>query len=130
MLYPWLKYDQQFHMDHIFPRSMFKEKELKSRGIPEEQWSLWLDHKDDIGNLQLLQGVANQSKQDQDFESWLKGECSTPNDLEVYKELHLIPEVELTFENFPEFLEKRTDLLRTELARLLNVDLKNNLEEQ
>ena len=29
LLYPWLKYDQLFNIDHIFPRKMFNEKELK-----------------------------------------------------------------------------------------------------
>ena len=128
MLYSWLKYDQQFHIDHIFPRSMFTTKELKKRRIPEDQWPLWLEQKDDIGNLQLLQGPENLSKLDQEFEKWLKGECPTPNDLNTYRELHIIPDIDLSFEHFPEFLENRTKLMRTELAKLLNVDLKNNSE--
>ncbi len=28
-LYPWLRYDQQFHVDHIFPRALFTAKELR-----------------------------------------------------------------------------------------------------
>ena len=126
MLNPWLKYDQQFNIDHIFPRSRFNTKELKSRRIPEDQWHLWLDHVNDIGNLQLLQGPVNQSKSDQHFESWLMGECRTPNDLNSYKDLHLIPDVELKFENFPEFLEARANLMREKLASLLGVQLAEN----
>jgi hypothetical protein len=123
MLYPWLKYDQKFHIDHIFPRSRFTTKELKLRGIPEDQWALWLDHVNDMGNLQLLQEGVNLIKSDQDFEQWLMGECPTPNDLNTYMELHMIPDVELSFEKFPEFLESRTRLLRTHLAEILSVDL-------
>ncbi|PKN92919.1 MAG: hypothetical protein CVU44_12880 [Chloroflexi bacterium HGW-Chloroflexi-6] len=123
MLYPWLKYDQQFHVDHIFPRSRFNSKELISHGISEDKWHLWLDHANDIGNLQLLQGPVNQSKSDQAFESWLMGECPTPNDLSSYKSLHLIPDGELTFEKFPEFLEARTNIMRDKLALLLGVKL-------
>lgn len=123
ILYPWLKYDQQFHVDHIFPRSMFTPKELKSRNIPQENWYLWLDHFNDIGNLQLLQGQVNQSKSDQEFESWLQGQYSTPSGLSAYKEQHLIPNVDLSFDNFPEFLEARTNLMRKELAKLLDVQL-------
>jgi hypothetical protein len=74
-LYPWLKYDQQFHIDHVFPKSLFNNKELRMRGIPENQWHLWLDQVNDLGNLQLLQGAVNQSKSDEEFESWIKGEC-------------------------------------------------------
>ena len=125
MLYPWLKFDQQFHMDHIFPRAMFNKRELRQRGIPEDQWALWLDQVNNLANLQLLQGVVNQSKSDQEFEGWVKGECPTPADLTSYKELHLIPDVDLSFENFPQFIEERTKLMRKRLAELLSVRLTN-----
>ena len=107
LLYPWLKYDQRFHVDHIFPRAMFKKKELEQRGIPPERWHLWLDHVNDLANLQLLQGPVNQVKADQEFEPWLIGECPTPQELTFYRERHLIPDVDLSFENFPQFLEAR-----------------------
>jgi uncharacterized protein with ParB-like and HNH nuclease domain len=126
ILYPWLKYDQQFHIDHIFPKSMFNAKELRSRGIPEDQWYLWLDHFNDLPNLQLLQGLVNMSKSDQEFESWLKGECESPKDLAGYKQNHLIPNVELNFENFPEFLKEREKLLRIQFANIFNVEVNNN----
>jgi hypothetical protein len=125
-LYPWLKYDQQFHIDHVFPKSLFNNKELRMRGIPENQWHLWLDQVNDLGNLQLLQGAVNQSKSDEEFESWIKGECPSPADLNSYKQLHMIPDVDLSFENFPEFIEQRTKLMREKLAELLNVQLTGN----
>ena len=128
-LYPWLKYDQQFHLDHVFPRSMFTARELRKRGIPEERWHLWLDQVNNLGNLQLLQGPVNQSKSDQEFESWIKGECPSPTDLCSYRELHMIPDVDLSFENFPEFFAARTGLMRKRLAELLNVQLMRNGEE-
>jgi len=124
LLYPWLKYDQQhFHIDHIFPRAMFNRRELERRGIPPDHWHLWLDYVNDLPNLQLLQGHANQIKSDQEFESWLKGECSTPSDLTSYCKLHMIPDVDLAFERFPEFLKAREKLLRKKLADLFNVRL-------
>lgn len=125
MLYPWLKYDQQFHIDHIFPRAMFKKRELRRRGIPEERWYLWLDRVNNLANLQLLQGPVNISKSDQDFESWLMGECPSPPALNEYRQLHLIPDVDLTFEKFPEFIEARMNLLRQRLADILNIQLTN-----
>jgi hypothetical protein len=125
-LYPWLKYDQQFHLDHVFPKSLFTPRELRKRGIPEENWHLWLEQVNGLGNLQLLQGAANQSKSDQEFESWIKGECPSPADLCSYRELHMIPDVDLSFENFPEFYEARVKLMREKLAELLNVQLMNN----
>jgi hypothetical protein len=126
LLYPWLKFDQQFHIDHIFPKSMFNSKELKKRGIPEERWSQWLDHFNDLPNLQLLQGQVNMSKSDQEFESWIKGECESPIDLANYKQNHMIPEIDLKFECFPEFIKEREKLLRKEFVKLFNVEIINN----
>ncbi|MBD3413289.1 MAG: DUF262 domain-containing protein [Candidatus Aminicenantes bacterium] len=118
-LYPWLKYDQHFHIDHIFPRSMFTHQTLSKNNIPEEDWELWLDHKDDLGNLQLLQGKVNMNKSDKDFEEWLLEQETEPIGLEEYKKRHMIPEMDLSFLNFPEFLEKRTNIIKEKLKEIL-----------
>lgn len=124
MLYPWLKYDQQFHMDHIFPRSMFREKNLLLNGIPEEQWEFYKENANSLANLQLLQGLPNQEKSDQAFEDWLRGESETPTDLEVYRERHLIPDVDLSFDNFDTFVRAREQLILEHLADILGPQLK------
>jgi len=79
----------------------------------------WLEHKDDLANLQLLQGRLNQNKSDKEFEAWLKESNPKPDDLEQYKHLHLIPDCELTFKRFPEFLAKRTGIIKRKLEELL-----------
>lgn len=123
MLYPWLKYDQHFHIDHIFPRALFTEKELATRGIPRERWTLWLEHFNDLANLQLLQGLPNEEKSDKEFEEWLALTAPQPGQLGTYRELHLIPDMELSFENFPEFLAAREQLMSARLATRLQVSL-------
>ena len=123
-LYPWLKYDQQFHVDHIFPRAMFTTKELRKHNIAQEKWPLWLDHYNDLGNLQLLQGPVNIAKSDEPFDTWITKECSSPEKLAAYKGLHFIPECSLTFEDFPAFLEEREKILRTKLADVLDIHLR------
>ena len=123
LLYPWLDYRQLFHVDHIFPRAMFNKRELERRGIPPEQWPRWLDHVNDLANLQLLQGRENQEKAAQEPEAWLRGECPAPQELASYRERHLIPDVDLSFESFPQFLEAREKLMRERLADLLDVRL-------
>lgn len=122
-LYPWLRYDQQFHVDHIFPRAMFTAKELRKHNIAQENWPLWLDHYNDLGNLQLLQGPVNIAKSDEPFDTWITKECTTPEKLAAYKGLHFIPECSLKFEDFPAFLEEREKILRTKLADVLDIHL-------
>lgn len=130
LLYSWLKYDQLFHIDHVFPRKLFTKKELQNRGISEERWPEWLEHVNDIGNLQLLPGSDNVIKSDQEFEQWLQNECPAPKDFLAYKELHMIPDTDLTFEKFPEFLAARSHLMRIKLAEILNVKLDNGENRQ
>jgi hypothetical protein len=120
-LYPWLKYDQQFHVDHIFPRAMFTTKELKKHNISPDKWPLWLEHYNDLANLQLLQGPVNIAKSDETFDTWIAKECPTLDKLAAYKALHFIPSGSLKFEDFPEFLEEREKLIRAKLAEVLDV---------
>ena len=122
-LYPWLKYDQQFHIDHIFPKSKFTAKELTKHNIPADQWPLWMDHYNDLGNLQLLQGPVNIAKSDQYFDSWLENECKTAEQLAQYKHNHFIPDCSIQFEDFPTFLEEREKLIKARLAKELDVKL-------
>jgi hypothetical protein len=100
---------------------LFTNKELKKHNIPPENWSLWLDHYNDLANLQLLQGPVNIAKSAEPFDTWLEKECPTPGELAMYKKLHYIPEGSLKFEDFPKFLEKREKLMRAKLAEVLGV---------
>ncbi len=122
LLYPWLKYDQKFHIDHIFPRALFTPKTLAARGIPQSEWHLWLDHVNDLANLQLLQGIPNEEKSDKEFGTWLEAECPSPQALEAYRKNHLIPDVDLDFVNFPNFHSYREQLILTKLKEVLSVD--------
>jgi uncharacterized protein with ParB-like and HNH nuclease domain len=122
LLYPWLKFDQHFHIDHIYPRNMFKEKYLKESSIPENSWVEYQSLRDGLSNLQLLQGKVNQSKSDQDFETWLHNvEADEPLALDAYKTQHMIPDVDLSFHNFPQFFEERTKIIKAKLQELLDI---------
>lgn len=122
LLYPWLKFDQHFHIDHIYPRNMFKEKHLKENSIPEDNWIEYQSLRDGLSNLQLLQGKVNQSKSDQDFEDWLHNvEADEPLALDTYKTQHMIPDVDLSFHHFPQFFEERTKIIKAKLQELLEI---------
>ena len=121
LLYPWLRFDQRFHVDHIFPRSKFRERQLAKHGIPAEKWHLWRDQRDALANLQLLQGTPNQEKSDRDFQEWLDATFASDADKQAYRSRHLIPDVELSLDNFPEFMEQREKLIYQRLAKLLEV---------
>ncbi len=62
ILYPNLNYQTTtFHIDHIYPKSKFKEKNKKLN----KDFSKWGNH---LFNLQLLEGAENSAKKDKDPE--------------------------------------------------------------
>lgn len=67
VFYPWADMRNHFHVDHMFPRSKFTKKYMRSKGVSDEQIAEFIDNRDYIGNLQLLEGIPNIEKSDKDF---------------------------------------------------------------
>ena len=119
LLYPSLDFRHRFHIDHIYPRSLFTKSTLKRRGIPEDHIDQYIDAVNYMGNLQLLEGIPNIEKQDKKFDEWLGDICQTDMELGDYKNRHLIPDTELNFENFLEFFKEREKLLFDQFKKIL-----------
>jgi hypothetical protein len=73
MLYPGLNPANSFHEDHIFPKSLFTRKKLQEAGVPEGQINTFIAKVNTLPNLQLLEGLPNEEKQDTLPELWLQG---------------------------------------------------------
>jgi len=121
LLYPTLDFRNRFHIDHIHPRSKFTKAKLRQRGIPHADIDFYLENVNLLPNLQLLEGVPNQEKSNADFADWLENTCETPKEKANYMKRHFIPDVDLSFSNFREFIEQRRALLANELRRILDV---------
>ncbi|GAA8305767.1 hypothetical protein HpNP137_01090 [Helicobacter pylori] len=112
ILYPNLNYKTTtFHIDHIYPKSKFNEKNKKL-------------NKDFCGNylfnLQLLEGQENSDKKDKDPEVWLKEEYKNEQAIEEYKKRNYIdPTLKLEWENIKEFREKREEAIIKKLKEAL-----------
>lgn len=119
ILYPWANLKNNFHIDHIFPKSKFTEKKLKKKGVSVSQIEFYMDNVNYIGNLQLLEELPNIEKNDEDFDEWLAKNYSDVSKLKDYKEKHFIPNVDLAFTNFEEFFIKREKLLTAALKKEL-----------
>ncbi|WP_439489960.1 DUF262 domain-containing protein [Algoriphagus sp.] len=119
LLYPQLDYSNQFHIDHIFPKSLFTKAKLRKRGISEEDIETFYDWFNYIGNLQLIGAIPNIEKKDIEFKIWLNKIYPDQRNQDQFKEVHYIPNVELDFENFIEFFEEREKLLIAEFSKIL-----------
>lgn len=124
LLYPNLSFRNNFHQDHIFPKGHFStNKKLKKKGVCEEDFEEFKDNCNYLGNLQLLEETPNLEKRDKDFEVWLKETCPDRQKKKDYMERHMIPDVELRFDNFMTFFVERNKILRKKLGHLLLRDL-------
>ena len=104
-----------YHVDHIFPQSMFEPSKLRDAGFAQEQIDRYRSElMNRLGNLQLLLARENQEKLDKPFNRWI----STRD--EGFKARHLIPDDPTlwTLERFDDFIKAREKLIATRLRQL------------
>lgn len=119
-LYPTLDFRNKFHQDHIFPKKLFNEKTLRKRGIDDDYIEFYLGNYNYLGNIQLLEGVPNQEKSGADFDVWIKEKYPKKDDRKAYMERNYIPDINLSLENFEEFIEERDKLIASAFKKLLD----------
>lgn len=135
LLYPNLKFGQiKFHQDHIHPASLFTDAKLRKYNIPEDKWKNWQEMKDQLPNLQLMEGDENKSKSATLFKEWLEGTDSnnTPyvGDVDKFKIDNYIPEnINLGLENFEEFYTERMKILKDKIVNVLDVKIPEKKSE-
>ena len=115
---------RKYEVDHIFPRSKLGDEEfLLKQGVEPEQIDWYKENRDHIANLQLLsaENGENQSKSDRDLTDWLdrldEGKVDSVTSRADYFDQHHVPtDPDLReYENYPEFLNKRLELMRVRL---------------
>ncbi|WP_199491708.1 DUF262 domain-containing protein [Helicobacter pylori] len=113
ILYQNLNYKTTtFHIDHIYPKSKFKENEKLDKDFYECENYLY--------NLQLLEGQENSAKKDKDPEVWLKEEYKNEQAIEEYKKRNYIdPKLKLEWDNIKEFRKKREEAIIKRLKEVL-----------
>jgi len=120
LLYPHLKLGQvKFHQDHVHPYSKFRRNSLKKLGLDEQKQNEWIVMRDTLANLQLLEGGQNSAKNGKPFKEWIQDQ-SNVCDINHYKQVHYIPDVDLDFSNFEEFYEKRKELMKSKFLEIMN----------
>lgn len=120
LLYPTLDYSNNFHQDHIYPRSLLVSRpKLKKRGLDESSIDFCTENFNYIGNLQLIEGVPNQQKSNMDIDKWLDTVCSSDQEKSEYRKKHILPDIPLTIENFKDFIKARDELILKKLTQIL-----------
>ena len=125
LLYPSLNYSFKYHQDHIFPKSFFNKRKLASLGVDnDEDQERFIDMFNKLPNLQLLQANQNTEKNNKHFSAWLDEVYTNDTDKKTFLiQNHIKSDISLSFLDFQEFYKSRTNVLKKNLAELLNVTI-------
>lgn len=124
LIYPSLDYRNIFHIDHIYPKSLFTRSKLLKAGVQEIHIDDFLQRVNRIGNLQLLEAIPNIEKSDRPFDIWLNENFSSSEEISSYKDKHFISkESPTTFLDFIKFFKAREDAIKIVLSKLLSVEI-------
>lgn len=120
LLYPNLKYSQKgFHQDHMHPYSSFEEEKINGltlangSTIDDVTKEDWRRRRNNLANLQLLEGRDNEVKNDTSLVNWLKIKENREN------VKYLPNDISYELSNFEEFMQKRQELMSNALKSLL-----------
>ena len=119
LLYPSLDFSNKFHEDHMYPKSKFKKKYLKEKGVADDKIGIYIGTVNNIANIQLLVAQVNEEKQNTDFDIWFNGQHPNDDDKIQYRTIHMLPNMEYSYENFLDFIENRRAILREKLKSIL-----------
>lgn len=124
LLFPFINVrDHHFHIDHVFPKSLFTSPRLRRAGVSEEQIDGFIECVNRIGNLQLMNGVVNIDKRAKLPATWmqehfLNDDTERTNFLSQYL-LEGLPE---SLQGFLDFYDTRRSALRGRIKELLSPD--------
>ena len=120
LLFPFINTrDNHFHVDHVFPRSLFTRNRLRTAGVGEEHIEDFIERYDRIGNLQLIDGAINNEKRAKLPRIWMREHLRDEDSRRLYQERYLLGEIPEDLKDFMEFYEPRRTRLRDRIAELL-----------
>ena len=119
ILEPEYNLGYQLHVDHMHPKAAFTKSKLNEIGIPENVQEEWREKREQLPNLQLLNGHENQSKKAKPFSQWV----AEMEDKDGYISDNGLTGCSLEIKDFDAFFEKRKAFLRKKLEEYFEVSL-------
>lgn len=125
ILYPGLDLSNEFHEDHIFPKSRFTKSKLAEAGISAEKIVDYTRSFNHLANLQLLAGVPNNEKRAAVPADWVASDTVFPTaeKRSTYLDANDLNDLPLTMDKFLEFYDGRRERVRQRLVKALGATL-------
>lgn len=119
LLFPFVDTRNHFHIDHVFPKSLFTKQKLKKAGVSDEDAEAFTEMVNDLPNLQLLEGSENVEKLASMPADWIKKVLQTAAARTNYCNNHLLGDVPESLAGFRVFYDARRAALRNRISELL-----------
>ena len=119
LLFPFVDLRNQFHIDHIFPSARFKDRRLREADVAGDEIANFQIQKDQLANLQLLEGVANSEKNAKMPADWLHEVITDPVERRAYHEKHLLGHIPDSMADFGSYCDARRERLKNRITELL-----------
>lgn len=121
ILYPGLDLTNEFHEDHIFPKSRFSRSKLTQAGISTDKLDDYIGSFNHLANLQLLAGVPNNEKRAAIPAAWVGSDTVFPTAEKraTYLDGNDLNDLPLTMDKFLEFYDGRRERVRLRLVKAL-----------
>ena len=113
-------------VDHIWPKSVLLSKKKVKKAYPmitDDELASFKEKCNGLANLQILDQVENNQKDDSLFYDWVTNRYTDVSELNNYKKMHFIPDsVSLEFRDFLRFYKAREELLLIKLKEAFPSD--------
>ncbi len=123
LLFPHVDTRHQFHVDHIFPRALFKRSKLLEVDIPAGRIDEFERLANGLPNLQLLDGPVNVEKQDEMPLAWALHIFPDPAKRTHYLMLQDLEDLPASMVDFADFYQVRKQRLAQRLGGVLGVNV-------
>ena len=119
LLFPFVDLRNQFHIDHVFPKSRFTLQKLEKAGIEAATAERMIGLANSLPNLQLLDGATNNEKRTSLPKDWSEKQFPNSLEREHYLDKHRMGVIPPGVDGFTSFHGARRELLRNKLEELL-----------
>lgn len=121
LLYDWVDTRNDFHVDHVFPRSLATRTKLRDHGVPADEVDDVVDRIERLSNLQLLPGPENIQKRAQLPGDWIRSHIVDENARRAWLVGHDLHDLPADLVDFIPFYEQRRSAMRHRLVQLLGL---------
>lgn len=122
LLYPGVDVRNEFHIDHVFPKSKLTEARLRAAGLDSDAVDDARYYVNAIANLQLLEGPFNEAKLAKLPADWVIERFGAGSaELEHYLAVNDLDGLPSGAQEFTAFAERRRAKIRERIGSLLEV---------